>query len=279
MNGAEGAEAKEVAIGDLLNEYLRLSDFIEAGRQREVAAADSAKAAKYSTTQKNLDEIFVQVAKCEDMVPVLTKKMEAAPEDIDIKKKTLRLLNEKGCTDNDIFLPVAEAVYAVDKNADAAYSIGIQLSKKGDYKGALPYFEESVELCTDCPKRARNLMKAGQVAKNAGQVTKCMRYARQAAKADPGNGEPYLLLGDAIASMFSSCADSPLQGREVYWLAADYYERAKAIDSNVASKANTKISQVRKSYPTVDDLFTYGINEGKEITVKCIGETTKARKP
>ena len=176
-------------------------------------------------------------------------------------------------------MPVAEAVYAVDKNADAAYSIGIQLSKKGDYKGALPYFEESVELCTDCPKRARNLMKAGQVAKNAGQVTKCMRYARQAAKADPGNGEPYLLLGDAIASMFSSCADSPLQGREVYWLAADYYERAKAIDSNVASKANTKISQVRKSYPTVDDLFTYGINEGKEITVKCIGETTKARKP
>ena len=64
----------------------------------------------------------------------------------------MRLLNEKGCTDNDIFLPVAEAVYAVDKNADAAYSIGIQLSKKGDYKGALPYFEESVELVHRLPQ-------------------------------------------------------------------------------------------------------------------------------
>ena len=279
LNEAEEAEAKEVAIGDLLNEYLRLSDFIEAGRQREVAAEDSAGAAKYFTTQKNLDEIFVQVANCDDMVPVLTKKIEAAPDDIDIKKKTLRLLNEKGCTDNDIFLPVAEAVYAVDKNADAAYSIGIQLSKKGDYGAALPYFEESVDLCTDCPKLARNLMKAGQVAKNAGQVSKCLRYARRAAKADPGNGEPYLLIGDAVASMFSACSDSPLGGREVYWLATDYYQRAKAVDSNVASKANTKISQVKKSYPTIDDLFTYGINEGKEITVKCVGETTKARKP
>ena len=279
LNEAEGAEDKEVAIGDLLTEYLRLSDFIESGRQRELADADSTGAAKYSGTQKNLDEFFVQVANCEDMVPVLTKKMEADPDDIDIKKKTLRLLNEKGCTDNDIFLPVAEAVYALEKNADAAYSIGIQLSKKGDYKGALPYFEESVELCADCPKRARNLMKAGQVAKNAGQVSKCMRYARQAAKADPGNGEPYLLLGDAIASMVNACADSPLQGREVYWLAADYYQRAKSIDNSVASKANTKISQVKKSYPTIDDLFTYGINDGKEITVKCIGETTKARKP
>jgi tetratricopeptide (TPR) repeat protein len=279
LNGADDVETKETAIGDLLNEYLRLSDFIELGRQREVAAADSAAADKYVTTQKNLDEIFVQVANCEDMVPVLTKKIEAAPEDIDIKKKTLRLLNEKGCTDNDIFLPVAEAVYAVEKNADAAYSIGIQLSKKGDYGAALPYFEESVELCEDCPKLSRNLMKAGQVAKNAGQVSKCLRYARRAAKADPGNGEPYLLIGDAIASMVGSCSDSPLQGREVYWLATDYYQRAKSVDANVASKANTKISQVKKSYPTIDDLFTYGINEGKEITVKCLGETTKARKP
>jgi len=279
LNGAERAETKETAIGDLLNEYLRLSDYIEMGRQRELAAADSAAADKYATTQKNLDEIFVQVANCEDMVPVLTKKIEAAPDDIDIKKKTLRLLNEKGCTDNDIFLPVAEAVYAVDKNADAAYSIGIQLSKKGDYDAALPYFEESVALCEDCPKLGRNLMKAGQVAKNAGQVTKCLRYARRAAKADAGNGEPYLLIGDAIASMVGSCSDSPLQGREVYWLATDYYQRAKSVDANVASKANTKISQVKKSYPTIDDLFTYGINEGKEITVKCLGETTKARKP
>ena len=279
LNEAEGAEAKETAIGDLLNEYLRLSDFIEVGRQREIATADSAGAAKYASTQKNLDEIFVQVANCEDMVPVLTKKLEAAPEDLDIKKKSLRLLNEKGCTDNEIFLPLAEAVYAVDKNADAAYSIGFQLSKKGDYVAALPYFEESVELCDNCPKLGRNLMKAGQVAKNAGQVSKCLRYARRAARADAGNGEPYLLIGDAIASLLGSCEDSPLQGREVYWLASDYYERAKAVDADVATKANKKIAQVKKSYPTIDDLFTYGINEGKEITVKCIGETTKARKP
>ena len=31
-------------------------------------------------------------------------------------------------------------------------------------------------------------MKAGQAAKNAGQVSKCIRYACRAAKAEPGNG-------------------------------------------------------------------------------------------
>ena len=156
LNKAETPEDKQAAIGDLLNEYLRLSDYIEAGRQRLVADGDSAKAEKYVTTQKNLDEVFVQVANCDDMVPVLEGKLAANPDDLDTKKKALRLLNEKGCTDNDIFLPVAEAVYAIEKNADAAYSIGIQLAKKSEYASALPYFEEAVELCGDCPKAARD---------------------------------------------------------------------------------------------------------------------------
>jgi hypothetical protein len=122
-------------------------------------------------------------------------------------------------------------------------------------------------------------MKAGQAAKNAGQVSKCIRYARKAAKADPANGEPYLLIGDAVASMVSACNNSPLGGREVYWLATDYYQRAKSVDSSVADKARTKISQVRRSYPTIDDLFTYGITEGKDIRVECLGESTTARQP
>ena len=223
--------------------------------------------------------MFVQVANCDEMLPVLEGKLNATPDDIDTQNKVLRLLNQKGCTDNDIYLPVAQAVYAVQPDAESAYSIGYQLARKGDYTAALPYFEEAVELCEDCPKMARNLMKAGQAAKNAGQVSKCIRYARRAAKAEPRNGEPYLLIGDAVASMVSACSDSPLGGREVYWLATDYYQRAKSVDSEVAKKANTKISQVSKSYPSVDDLFTYGIDEGKEIEVRCIGETTKARKP
>lgn len=279
LNEAEDAEAKTVAIGDLLTEYLRLSDFIEAGRQRQLAANDSSKAAKYATTQKNLDEVFLQVANCEEMVPVLEGKLAAAPDDIDVMKKSLRLLNQKNCTDNDMYLPLAKAVYEVEPGFESAFSIGMKLSKKGDYAAALPYFEEAVELCEDCPKAARNLMKAAQVAKNAGQVNKCIRYARKAAKADPGNGEPYLLIGDAVASMVSACSGSPLGGREVYWLATDYYQRAKSIDSSVASKANTKINQVKRSYPTIDDLFTYGITAGKEIKVECLNETTTARQP
>lgn len=276
---AEGAEAKTAAQEDLLLEYLRLSDFIEAGRQNELAAGDSAGADKYANTQKNLDEVFVQVANCDEMVPVLEGKLNAAPDDIEIKKTALRLMDKKRCSENDLYLPLAEAVYVAEKNASSAFGIGKKWSKKGDYAAALPYFEEAVEMCGDCPEQAQYLESAAIAAKNVGQRNKCKSLARRWAKMDPTNGEPYLLLGDVIVDSINACSDSPLGGREVYWLATDYYERAKSVDSEVASKANAKISQVSKSYPTVDDLFTYGIDEGKEITVKCLGETTKARKP
>ena len=45
------------------------------------------------------------------------------------------------------------------------------------------------------------------------------------------------------------------------------------------ARPTPRSSQVKKSYPTIDDLFTYGITEGQSITVKCLGETTTARKP
>ena len=277
LNKAGTPEDKQAAIGDLLNEYLRLSDFIEAGRQIELAAGDSAGAAKYATTQKNLDEVFVQVANCDDMVPVLEGKLAAAPDDIETQKKALRLLNEKGCTDNDIFLPVAEAVYAVEKNADAAYSIGIQLAKKGDYTAALPYFEEAVELCGDCPKSGRNLMKAGRVAKNAGQF-QMHPVCPSGRQGHPGNGEPYLLIGDAIASMVSSVPTAPSVDVSLL-VGHGLLPTGQGQGQQCGQQGQHQDLPGKKSYPTIDDLFTYGITEGQSITVKCLGETTTARKP
>ena len=50
-------------------------------------------------------------------------------------------------------------------------------------------------------------------------------------------------------------------------------------NGHVGSSRQLRLDDARLFAALYDDLFTYGINEGKEITVKCIGETTKARKP
>jgi hypothetical protein len=59
-----------------------------------------------------LTRFLFAIAQCEDMVPVLSEKIAADTANFELKKKVLRLLNQKDCTDNDLYLPVAEAVHA-----------------------------------------------------------------------------------------------------------------------------------------------------------------------
>ena len=94
---------------------------------------------------------------------------------------------------------------------------------------------------------------------------------------NPNNGQAYLLHGDAIAAMSGACDDGALGARSVYWLAVDYYNRAKNVDSSVDSVANKKIAQMKQQYPSKEDIFTFTKKEGESFTVPCIGETTTIR--
>ena len=124
-------------------------------------------------------------------------------------------------------------------------------------------------------------MKAAQVAKNAGQVTKCIRYAQSSRQGRPRQRRALLADRRCHRPPWSALAPAvPLGGREVYWLAADYYQRAKSVDSSCGVQGQHQdFNQVKRSYPTIDDLFTYGITAGKEIKVECLNETTTARQP
>ncbi|MDG1262399.1 MAG: hypothetical protein P8O05_11610, partial [Flavobacteriales bacterium] len=97
-------------------------------------------------------------------------------------------------------------------------------------------------------------------------------YASKVLKINPKSGEAYLLHGDAISGM--SVSDE-FGGRSVYWLATDYYNRAKNVDSSLADRANKKIGNAKKQYPTVEDVFTAGLKKGASYTV--FGESTTIR--
>jgi hypothetical protein len=100
---------------------------------------------------------------------------------------------------------------------------------------------------------------------------------------DSDNAEAYMLIGDAIAGSSSACDDGALGARSVFWVASDYYARAKNLDAELGDLANKKISNMAKQFPTVDDIFTFGKSAGGSFTVgnkpgcPCSGETTTIR--
>jgi len=116
-----------------------------------------------------------------------------------------------------------------------------------------------------------------------GRTSTARNYARQVLAVEAENADAYMLIGDAIAGSSAACNDGALGGRSVYWVASDYYARAKRLNEELAEKASKKMANMAKQFPTVDDIFTYGKQAGGSFTVPnkpgcpCSGETTTIR--
>ncbi len=272
-------EKKSEYLSELLTEYLALQDYALAAIEAEKndSKPNERIIEQYQKVQGNLDEIFVLIAECDQMVPVLENKVNENAEDMETKKKVLRLMNKKDCTDNSLYLQVAVSVFESEPEASAAYAIGQGKVKEENYSEALSYFEKAVELCPDCPEKENYLLRAGQVASFLGKSSTARSYARQVLEINSNSGQAYMLHGDAIASMSGACDDGALGARSVYWLAADYYARAKAKDPSVAAAAGKKLSAMRAQFPSKEDIFTYTKKEGEPFTVPCVGESTTVR--
>ena len=267
----------------MLTDYLSLTDYVQAGLARAQEAGKDRDVKRYEKAKGNIETVFVAIADCADMVPVLDAAVAADLDNMDLKLKVLRLLNKKECTDNDLFLPVATAVYSVEPSAPSAYAIGIGFAKASQLDSSFTYMEDAVNRCGDCTEKLTYLLKTGQIASAMGRTSTARNYARQVLAVDAENADAYMLIGDAIAGSSSACNDGALGGRSVYWVASDYYARAKRLNEELAEKASKKMANMAKQFPTVDDIFTYGKQAGGSFTVPnkpgcpCSGESTTIR--
>ena len=274
----EAGTARKVKM---LTDYLMLMEYANTAIE---AYADKERTVKgYVSAKDNIEKTFIAIAKCEEMVPVLQASIEANPDDMELKKKVLSLLVERECTENDLFLPVATAVYAVAPSAEAAYAIGMGYAKQSKLEESFRYMEEAVMSCDSCSDQLTYLLKTGQIASALKRSNTARRYARQVLAIDSNNADAYLLIGDAIAGASNACDDGALGKRSVYWLAHDYYARAKRMDPELATIASKKMSNMEKQFPTIDEVFSLGLQAGSNFTVKesgscpCSGESTVIR--
>ena len=115
----DDAEAK-AKLGEMLTEYLTLMDYLDQGIATATAAGKADAVEDYTKAKGNLDEVFIAIAQCEDMVPVLSEKVAADSANFELKQKVLRLLNQKDCTDNDL---LAGSHRGSQRNAEPPFSV------------------------------------------------------------------------------------------------------------------------------------------------------------
>ena len=111
-----------------VDRYLASTDYVQAGLARAQKAGKDRDVKRYEKAKGNIETVFVAIVDCADMVPVLNVAVAADPDNMDLKLGPA-VAQQKERTDNDLFLPVATAVYSVEPSAPAAYAIGIGFAK------------------------------------------------------------------------------------------------------------------------------------------------------
>jgi tetratricopeptide (TPR) repeat protein len=277
----EAAKAKRQAM---LTEYLVYSGYAEAQLAAAQAEGKDRSVKTIDKTLANLEKVFVAIAKCEDMVPVLQQKVEETPDDLQLKKDVLKLLNKKECIDNDLFLPVATAVHAVEPSVTSAYVIASEFKRNDQFEESFEYIKQALELCGDCAEREQYLFDAGEAALVLNQFNTAKSYARDMLALNANSAEAYILIGNAIMNGATACNDGALGTRLAYLVAADYYGRAKGLaEGDLAEAAGKKLTSASKQFPTREDVFNVGKSVGETIQVPsiggcpCAGESTTIR--
>ena len=226
--------------------------------------------------KNNLDNLFQPFASCEDLIKVFSAKMKETPDDVALLKRITTILDKKDCTDSKLFLDAAVKLNELEPSPEASYSLGIKFFKDRKYSDAATFFEQATKTENN-DRKYRAYRNLGMCYENMGSLSRARDIYRRAAQVDPTNGEPYLLIGMLYAGSAKQFSGE-IESGAVYWAAVDKCQKAKAIDSSCADKANSLIRAYSAAFPTMDKIFFNDYSEGQSFTVGgWIGETTTIR--
>jgi len=234
----------------------------------------------YQIAADNINTIFENsgAADCETLIKLYTPKFEKNPNDVDMLRKMLYLLNSENCTDSKLYENAADKLYQLEPSAQSAFSMARLYIKTEDFAKAIKYYKEAISLEKDAKQKALDLYELGTVELSQKQYQAARNDAREAIKLEPKNGKPYLLMGSIYAASAKTFSDKDFEKAMVFVLAVDYFEKAKAVDPSVATEANKNINIYKQYFPNKENAFFQGYNAGDTYKVGgWINETTKVR--
>ncbi len=223
-----------------------------------------------------LDNTLSEIATCERLVPLYKDNFEKNKTDVKWLKRAVSRLNQKGCTEANIYPKMVEAYVNAAPSSDAyVFYAGILMDQNQTNK-AVEYFNKAISLESDPYKKAKYYYRVALIFKKKGQRSKSRNYAYKALKVRPSMGSAYLLIANLYAASANTCGTTEISKRMVYVAAADKARKAKAVDPSITSTANKYIKSYMGSAPSKKLVFTEGLTSGSPHKVGCwINETVR----
>ena len=255
---------------DVIGTYEKVKGCVETATPRnETEEEDILKA------RTAIETIFAdsKVASCENLIAIFGPRYEADPDNLALVSNIVKLMNSaEDCASNDLYLKAVTSMYKLDPSYRSAFGLYRLNAARGNVADAARYLEEAINSPeSDAATDAQYYYEMAAFCYKNGMRGKASEAARKAVELDYGfAGKAYMILGNLWAS--ATCS-SPQDKWARYWVAADYYQKARNADPGVADEAGSALGTVSRYYPEASEAFMYDLTRGQSYTVSCSGMT------
>jgi tetratricopeptide (TPR) repeat protein len=227
-----------------------------------------------------VEEIFGQsgAADCEALVSIFAPQFENNRNDAEFVKNMLRRLRNAKCDESPLFAQATDRLYELEPSSEAAYNMARRALRNDDIQRAKDFYMQAIEQEKDREQLSRLYYEYALVifAKDH-DLQGARKFAQQALEIKPNYCEALVLIGDIYIAASRNFGANDFESRSVFWVAVDYYERARS-QPDCAMDASKKINDYRKHFPSKEEAFFLGLQEGQTYKVGgWINETTKIR--
>ncbi len=260
----------QLSADEVIATYDKVNDCIEGFTPTNETEEEDALKVKTA-----IETIFAdsKVASCENLIAIFTPRYQADPENLALVSNIVKLMNSaEDCASNDLYLNAVTSMYKLDPSYRSAFGLYRLNAARGNVADAARYLEEAIlSPDSDAATDAQYYYEMSAFCYKNGMRGKASEAARKAVELDYGYaGKAYLILGNLWAS--ATCS-SPQDKWARYWVAADYYQKARNADPGVADEAASSLGNVSRYYPEASEAFMYDLTRGQSYTVSCSGMT------
>ncbi len=252
----------------VVDAYDQISDYIDANLKKYREAGNDKKVEHYENIMGTIEKNFEPFAECHDLVRIYNQKYTQNPDDVDLLKKIVKLLDKKKCVEEPLYFHCTVSLYDKEPSPESAYMIGKMMLSQKRYKDAIPYMEAATKM-DNTDKVDDALIFLAQAYRALDNYPMARKKALEAAKLNPEWGKPYAFIGDLYVLSANECGDNDLTKKAPYWAAVDMYKKAKAVDPEMTKDMNELIRRYSPYFPPAEVLFFYNLQEGDPYEVDC----------
>jgi hypothetical protein len=285
----EGVKSREVVILNFISSGIRLNkeELIDENQIIEdyimvVGILDQLeeKSSRWERTSATVDDIMRRegILSCESLDRYYEPHFKEYTDSNAFLEAVITAYNKAGCEGSDYYLAASENLYKVYPGPESAHDLAMLFINRNNFQKAADYLKVAVQgEDIDKETRAQWYYKLAVVSNANANYCEAIDYAGEAIANKSDFGKAYIILGDAIIASRAMLGED-IKQRMAFWVAADQYSKAAAVDPDIQEAARQKLSDIAAQFPDREELFFLDMKDGDSYLVEgCINQNTTVR--